>query len=80
MPAYVSPSRLRASRKEITKYSYALNPANIARIDPTTGTITEYPAVSPSKRPYGITTGPDGNLWFTDGGSLAKVGVATLSP
>ena len=30
--------------------------------------------------PWGITTGPDGNIWFTEARGLATVGVATLSP
>jgi virginiamycin B lyase len=28
------------------------------------GTISEIPLPSPKAPPYGITTGPDGNLWF----------------
>ena len=29
--------------------------------------------------PYGITAGPDGNLWFADDGTNA-IGVVTLDP
>ena len=39
--------------------------AGIGRIDPVSGTITEFPQPAGS-RPYGIATGPDGNLWTTD--------------
>jgi virginiamycin B lyase len=38
--------------------------AGIGRIDPSSGTITEF--AQPGSHPYGITTGSDGNLWFTD--------------
>jgi streptogramin lyase len=50
----------------------------IARINPATDAITEYPTVYTS---YGITTGPDGNLWFAENipFATAGVGVATLA-
>jgi streptogramin lyase len=28
--------------------------------------VTEYPVVTPNSQPYGIVTGPDGDLWFTE--------------
>ena len=37
-------------------------------INPTTHAITEYPIPYAGSAPVGITTGPDGNLWFTDHG------------
>ena len=37
----------------------------IGRINPTTDIVTEYPIPTPIAR--GVTPGPDGNLWFTDG-------------
>ena len=43
------------------------------------GTITEYP-IPVTGTPYGIASGPDGNLWFTDSGNAAggsKVGHMT---
>jgi virginiamycin B lyase len=54
---------------------------NIARINPTTGALTEYPVEDqyPTARPRGITVGPDGNLWFTQNRVTASIGVATLS-
>jgi streptogramin lyase len=52
---------------------------NIARINPTTGAITDYPARPPMFQPWGITTGPDGNLWTADFRPQASVGVATLA-
>ncbi len=49
----------------------------IGRINPWTGTITEFyagispggkcqPSISTGAGPFGITAGPDGNLWFTE--------------
>jgi virginiamycin B lyase len=29
-------------------------------------TISEFPVPTPGSQPAGITTGPDGNLWFTE--------------
>ena len=37
----------------------------IGRISPS-GTITEFPLPTANSGPYGITAGPDGNLWFTE--------------
>jgi streptogramin lyase len=51
----------------------------LGRIDPATGTITEFPTAA-NGQPYGITLGTDGNLWFTELGA-GKVGKArTPSP
>ncbi len=33
----------------------------------TAGTVTEYAIPTKESQPVGITTGPDGNLWFTEG-------------
>jgi streptogramin lyase len=38
----------------------------IGRITPS-GTITEYPIPTSQSDLWGITAGPDGNLWFTEG-------------
>ena len=35
-------------------------------INPTTHAITEFPLPTADSSPAGITTGPDGNLWFTE--------------
>lgn len=48
-------------------------------------TITEFPIPSPSNHPGSITTGPDGNLWFTEGpaGAIGRIttdGVVTEFP
>src|SRR4249919_3524629 len=48
-------------------------------------TITEYPIPSPSNHPGSITSGPDGNLWFTEGpagavGRITPDGVITEFP
>jgi hypothetical protein len=42
------------------------------------GTITEYPIPTADNSPFGITAGPDGNLWFTERGSN-KIGRITTS-
>ncbi len=39
---------------------------------------TEYP--TPTGNPYGITAGPDGNLWFTDGGDGHAQDIGMLNP
>ena len=42
--------------------------------------ITEFPlTVNPGSDPLGITPGPDGNLWFTDGGTTKAIGRITPS-
>jgi virginiamycin B lyase len=48
---------------------------NIGRIGPN-GAISEYPLPSPG-RPWGIATGPDGNVWFTDQ-ATSQVGKVTV--
>ncbi len=53
-------------------------PEQIGEINPTTDAITEYPIPYAGSSPNAITAGPDGNLWFTDGGTNA-IGVATLT-
>jgi RHS repeat-associated protein len=42
--------------------------------------ITEYPALPASSKPFGITPGPDGNVWFTDSGTgkLAKISTSGI--
>src|SRR5256885_5829298 len=37
------------------------------------GTITEFPTPTGSGDPIGITTGPDGNLWFTAGTDIGRI-------
>ena len=46
-----------------------------AVVEPLAATITEH-KLSGSGAPYGITVGGDKNLWFTDGGVVAKMNVA----
>ena len=41
--------------------------------------ITEFPTPTASSRPQGITTGPDGNLWFTEG-NANKIVKAHIGP
>jgi len=40
-----------------------------------TGTITEYPTPTPGSSPRGITSAPDGNLWFAEkfGNNIGKI-------
>src|ERR1051326_1626975 len=38
--------------------------------------ITEYPVTTSGSLPYGITAGPDGNIWFTENGAN-KIGKIT---
>ena len=38
----------------------------IGEINPTTHAITEFPVPTAKPVPFGITAGPDGNLWFTE--------------
>jgi streptogramin lyase len=41
-----------------------------------TGQVTEFPLPTAGAQPFAITAGPDGNVWFTEGGSQ-KVGRIT---
>ena len=40
--------------------------AKIGRLDIGSGRIQEFPVPTASAYPHGITTGPDGNLWFAE--------------
>jgi streptogramin lyase len=55
------------------------NDACICKISPKTGSITEYQIPTPGAFPLGITTGPDGNLWFTEnsGEQIGKISPIT---
>ena len=44
----------------------------------TSGAFTEYPIPTAGSNPIGITAGPDGALWFTEGGGN-KIGRVTTS-
>jgi virginiamycin B lyase len=44
-----------------------------------TPTFTHYPLPSPASQPVELTTGPDGALWFTEGGSNARIGRITTA-
>jgi streptogramin lyase len=47
---------------------------SIGRITPN-GAVTEYPIPTDGSTPSGITSGPDGNLWFTeyDAGQIGRI-------
>ena len=47
-------------------------PATIGQINPTTDVITEFPIPTGGSIPNGITSGPDGNLWFTEAGEFGN--------
>src|SRR5262249_13976198 len=53
-----------------------INASKIGRIT-TSGTVTEFAIKTPTGRPYGITTGPDGRLWF--GEEASKIGVMSTT-
>jgi streptogramin lyase len=58
----------------ITEFSRGTTKA-IGRIDPTTGTITEFSSgLNAGSGPGGTGPGPDGNLWFTDQGTISAMG------
>jgi streptogramin lyase len=40
----------------------------IARVDPSSHQIAEYPLPADDSQPFGIATGPDGAVWFIEGG------------
>ncbi len=43
----------------------------------TVGVVTELPIPTANSSPFGITTGPDGNLWFTES-SAGQIGRITI--
>jgi streptogramin lyase len=55
----------------------------IGEINQATHAVTEFPIPTSNKKtspdPYGITTGPDGNLWFADRNN-DSIGVVALNP
>ena len=48
------------------KGPFARQAARPTTSGPTAGKVTEFPLLRPNSEPSGITTGPDGNLWFTE--------------
>ena len=50
-----------------------------AAVRPPSGTILEYPIPTASSSPYGITQGPDGNMWFTESSTSVRK-VAKITP
>ena len=49
----------------------------LGMINPTTDAITEFGVPTSDFSPYQITSGPDGNLWFTDAGTGS---IGTINP
>jgi streptogramin lyase len=50
----------------------------IGMVDPTTGTSTEF-SLPAGRYPFGITAGPDGNVWFADRSGTSVTGVRTTA-
>ena len=46
----------------------------------TGGSITEFPIKTTGSDPLGITSGPDGNLWFTEGAADTTDTIGRLTP
>ncbi|MBK9964401.1 MAG: hypothetical protein IPP07_05665 [Holophagales bacterium] len=59
-------------------YMAAWGGNKIGRIDPASGSITEFPLPTPDAHPSGIAVGSDGALWFTEPGA-SKIGRITTS-
>jgi streptogramin lyase len=51
----------------------------VSTIRPTSGTIVEYSIPTANSGPYGITQGPDGNMWFTENNTGTNK-VAKITP
>src|SRR5262249_35114872 len=60
-----------------TEPGYSITSNKIGRITPT-GVITEFTAPTASCSPTGITSGPDGNIWFAEA-SASHIGRVDLS-
>lgn len=57
------------------------NEGEFGRIDPSTGTITQFPAGLPAgDAPLEMTAGPDGGLWFTIASDNGNSGLGRLDP
>lgn len=55
-----------------------LAPLAVPMVADATPTISQFPIPTGSSQPLGITTGPDGNLWFAEGGAdVNKIGKVT---
>jgi virginiamycin B lyase len=50
---------------------------SVGRLDPSTGTITEFATTTSYSQPADIAAGPDGNLWFTEQGAGGAIGRIT---
>jgi len=59
---------------------FILLPFANQRIAATTGIITEFPVPTSNALPLYITSGPDGNVWFTEQGSAGQIGKVSLAP
>jgi streptogramin lyase len=57
----------------------AFSASGIARLDVTTGAVTEFPTPTESAQPRDIVAGPDGAMWFTEGGlGVNQIGRITM--
>jgi streptogramin lyase len=62
-----------------TEFHQPSGPAAIGRLDPATGSVTEFPTPTANSGPMQIVQGPDGNMWFTEFGAT-KIGRITTPP
>ena len=59
-------------------FTESATPAQIGRVNPTTGVITRFSTgMAPGGAPLGIAAGPDGNLWFTEAADPGRIGMIT---
>jgi virginiamycin B lyase len=58
----------------------AASPARIGMINPTTHAIAEFPTPTATDELGGITSGPDGNLWFTESLSPEGSQIGMINP
>ena len=49
-----------------TEFHQPSGPGAVARFDPATGTVQEFPTPTANSAPDQIVRGPDGNMWFTE--------------
>ncbi|MGH2569401.1 MAG: virginiamycin B lyase family protein, partial [Bacteroidota bacterium] len=68
LPEGTRPRRLIVARDEMVYYSdYARG--YLGRLDPTSGSVTEWPSPGGSgSRPYGIAATDDGRIWYSESG------------
>jgi virginiamycin B lyase len=76
LPAGTRPHGLGIGADGKTIWYTGKRSGRIGRVDPDTGTVTEYPLADPSSTPIYVRAGPDGSMWATEltGNRIARVG------